>query len=74
MSGSPDEAFAKIFELLNAFKQLDKDKQRAFLELTEPPAHPAKPAAFVPDVPASEPLPEKGFALNIAAAMAKRIK
>jgi hypothetical protein len=30
--------------------------------------------AFVPDVAASEPLSENSFALNIAAAMAKRIK
>jgi hypothetical protein len=57
MSGSPDEEFAKIFELLNAFEQLDEEEQRAFLDPTEPPAQPPpKPVTFVPDERAAEPL------------------
>ena len=56
MSGSPDEEFAKIFELLNAFEQLDEEEQRAFLDPTEPPAPPPpKPVSLVPDVRAAEP-------------------
>jgi hypothetical protein len=56
MSGSPDEEFAKIFELLNAFEQLDEEEQRAFLDPTEPPAQPPpKPVSLVPDVRAAEP-------------------
>jgi hypothetical protein len=75
MSGSPDEEFAKIFELLNAFEQLDEEEQRAFLDPTEPPAQPPKPVSFVPDaVRAVEPEAENTFAANIAAAMVKRTK
>jgi hypothetical protein len=75
MSGSPDEEFAKIFELLNAFEQLDEEEQRAFLDPTEPPAQPPpKPVSLVPDVRAAEPGAENTFAANIAAAMMKRTK
>jgi hypothetical protein len=75
MSGSPDEEFAKIFELLNAFEQLDEEEQRAFLDSTEPPAQPPpKPVSLVPDVRAAEPEAENTFAANIAAAMVKRTK
>jgi hypothetical protein len=57
MSGSPNEEFAKIFELLNAFEQLGEEEQRAFLDPTEPPAQPPpKPVTFVPDERAAEPL------------------
>jgi hypothetical protein len=76
MSGSPDEEFGKIFELLNAFEQLDEEEQRAFLDPTEPPAQPPpKPVSFVPDAArAAEPEAENTFAANIAAAMVKRTK
>lgn len=56
MSGSQDEEFAKIFELLNAFEQLDEEEQRAFLDPTKPPAQPPRePVSLVPDVRAAEP-------------------
>lgn len=69
MTGAPDAEFAKIFALLNAFEQLDDDKQRAFLSSAELPIEATKPA--VPERSASAPKAQNNLAANIMAAMAR---
>jgi hypothetical protein len=69
MTSAPDVEFAKIFALLNAFEQLDNEKQRAFLKSTEPRAD--APTPVVPEIPASDPKAQNNLAANIMAAMAK---
>ena len=69
MTVAPDGEFAKIFALLNAFDQLDGEKQRAFLESAELPAEAPKPA--VPETLTSDPKLQNKLAANIMAAMAK---
>ena len=45
MSGPPNSEFARIFELLNAFEQLDEQEQSAVLEAATPANQPPGPAA-----------------------------
>jgi hypothetical protein len=74
MSGPPNSEFAKIFELLNAFEQLDEQEQSAVLEAATPANHPPGPAAVSGGVDASEPDVDNTLAAHIAAAMAKRTR
>ena len=74
MSGSPNSEFAKIFELLNAFEQLDEQEQSAVLEAADPTNIPPIPTAATPGIIASEPDVDNTLAAHIAAAMAKRAR
>ena len=74
VSGPPNSEFAKIFELLNAFEQLDEQEQSAVLEAASPAIHPPAPAAVSRGVGASEPDVDNTLAAHIAAAMAKRTR
>jgi hypothetical protein len=74
VSGSPNSEFAKIFELLNAFEQLDEEEQSAVLEAANPGNHPPGPAPVSGGVDASESDVDNTLAAHIAAAMAKRTR
>jgi len=74
VSGSPNSEFAKIFELLNAFEQLDEQEQSAVLEAADPANVPPIPTAATPGIIASEPDVDNTLAAHIAAAMAKRAR
>lgn len=74
MSGSPISEFAKIFELLNAFEQLDEQEQSAVLQAADRADVPPIPTAATPGVIASEPDVDNTLAAHIAAAMAKRAR
>jgi len=47
MSGSPDSEFAKIFELLNAFEQLEDEQPTVPAQATVP----AQQQSFKPNLP-----------------------
>jgi hypothetical protein len=74
VSGPPSSEFAKIFELLNAFEQLDEQEQSAVLESANPANLPSGPMAVTGGVVASEPDVDNTLAAHIAAAMAKRTR
>jgi hypothetical protein len=74
VSGPPNSEFAKIFELLNAFEQLDEQEQSAVLESANPANLPPGPTAVTDGVIASEPDVDNILAAHIAAAMAKRTR
>jgi hypothetical protein len=74
VSGLPNSEFAKIFELLNAFEQLDEQEESAVLESADPANHPPAPTALTDDVAAAEPEVDNILAVHIAAAMAKRAR
>jgi hypothetical protein len=67
MSGSPDPEFAKIFELLNAFEQLDDNEQPASSTISTKQTLPKPPTR-----PSIVPEAENSLAAHVAAAMAKR--
>ena len=74
MSGRPNSGFAEIFELLNAFEQLDEREQSAVLDSADPANLPPAPTPVTDDVAAPEPDVDNILAVHIAAAMAKRAR
>lgn len=74
MSDPPNSEFAKIFELLNAFEQLDEQQQSAVLETADPSNLSLRLTAAADRVIASEPDVDNTLAAHIAAAMAKRMQ
>ena len=74
MSGLPNSEFAKIFELLNAFEQLEKQEQSAVLDSADPANPPPASTPPADEVAAPEPDVDNVLAVHIAAAMAKRAR
>jgi hypothetical protein len=74
VSGPSNSEFARIFELLNAFEQLDEQQQSAFFQSADPADLPPIPTDAWSGVIASEPDVDNTLAAHIAAAMAKRMR
>lgn len=74
VSVPPNSEFAKIFELLNAFEQLDEQEQSAVLQAADRTNVPPISTAATPCNIASQPDVDNNVAAHIAAAMAKRAR